>query len=60
MVYYEGESLASRLERGPLPIEEAARVAIEVARGPDTAHNAGITHRDIKPANVMLTPSGGV
>jgi serine/threonine protein kinase len=53
-----GESLAARLKRGPLPIDEALARAIEIARAIDSAHRAGIVHRDLKPGNVMLTPSG--
>ncbi|MCM2316518.1 MAG: serine/threonine protein kinase, partial [Thermoanaerobaculia bacterium] len=60
MTYYEGESLAKRIERGPIPVDEAAKIAIEVARGLGAAHQAGIVHRDVKPANVMLTTKGGV
>ncbi len=55
MAYYPGETLKKRLAHGPLPIEEAVRVAIHVAKGLERAHAAGITHRDVKPANVMIT-----
>ena len=58
MGYYEGETLKKRIERGPLPVEEALDIAIQVARGLGEAHAAGIVHRDIKPANVMLTKNG--
>jgi len=54
----EGESLRQRLSRGPLPLGEALRIAVEIARGLATAHAAGIVHRDVKPANVMITTSG--
>jgi Tol biopolymer transport system component len=54
----EGESLAARLRRGALPLDEALARAIEMARALDHAHGAGIIHRDLKPANVMLTPAG--
>lgn len=58
MAYYEGETLKERLERGPLPVDEARQLAIQVARGLVRAHEAGITHRDVKPANVILTRRG--
>ena len=57
---YEGETLRERLRRGPLPLAEARKVAIQVAQGLERAHEAGIVHRDIKPANVMLTRRGEV
>jgi Tol biopolymer transport system component/predicted Ser/Thr protein kinase len=58
MEYLEGESLADRLQKGPLPVEQAVRYAIEIAEALDTAHRQGIVHRDLKPGNVMLTKSG--
>jgi serine/threonine protein kinase/Tol biopolymer transport system component len=58
MELVDGETLADRLKRGPLPVELALRVAIEIADGLDHAHRAGITHRDLKPANIMLSRSG--
>jgi Tol biopolymer transport system component len=60
MQYLEGETLAARLARtkGPLPIEQALKIAIEIADALDKAHRGGITHRDLKPANIMLTKSG--
>ncbi len=58
MEYLEGETLAERLTRGPLPLDEVLRVAMEVSDGLDKAHRKGITHRDLKPANVMLTKEG--
>lgn len=54
----QGESLASRLKRGPMPVDEALARAIEIAGALSQAHRAGIVHRDLKPGNVMLTPSG--
>ena len=54
----EGESLRQRLARGPLPLAEVLRIAVEIARGLAAAHTAGIVHRDVKPANVMITTTG--
>ena len=58
MEYLEGETLAVRLARQPLPIPDAVRIAIEVAEALEHAHRHGLIHRDVKPANIMLTPSG--
>jgi eukaryotic-like serine/threonine-protein kinase len=58
MEYLEGETLAARLERGPLPLDHVLRLGVQIATALDKAHRAGITHRDLKPANVMLTKSG--
>ncbi|HZW76174.1 MAG TPA: protein kinase, partial [Caldimonas sp.] len=57
MQYLDGQTLAERLTRGPLPIDLALRIAIEIASALEHAHRAGIVHRDLKPANVMLTGS---
>jgi serine/threonine protein kinase len=58
MQYLEGETLADRITRGPLPIDELLRYGIEIASALDAAHRAGVVHRDLKPGNVMLTPTG--
>ena len=58
MEYLEGETLATRLMKGPLPLEQVLQYAIEIADALDKAHRKGITYRDLKPGNVMLTKSG--
>jgi len=58
MEYLEGETLAARLVKGPLPIDQVLKYAIEIADALDKAHRKGITHRDLKPGNIMLTKSG--
>ena len=58
MEYLEGESLADRLLRGPVPLKEALRIGVEIAAALERAHREGIVHRDLKPANVMLTKGG--
>jgi Tol biopolymer transport system component len=58
MEHLEGETLAKRLERGPIPQDDALRVGIQIADALDKAHRRGIVHRDLKPGNIMLTPSG--
>src|SRR6266498_2430151 len=58
MEYLEGETLADRLGRGPLPTEQVLRYGIEIADALDKAHRQGIVHRDLKPGNVMITKSG--
>jgi Tol biopolymer transport system component len=58
MEYLEGETLAARIERGPLDIDEALKVGIAIADALDKAHRRGVVHRDLKPSNVMLTATG--
>src|SRR2546422_3172491 len=58
MEYLEGQTLAHRLNKGALPVDQALGYAIEIADALDKAHRAGIVHRDLKPGNIMLTKSG--
>jgi Tol biopolymer transport system component len=58
MELIDGETLASRLARSPLPIADTIRFGAQIADALERAHRAGIAHRDLKPGNVMLTPSG--
>ena len=55
-----GETLAVRLERGPLSVTDAVAVCSQIARAVEAAHAKGIVHRDLKPANVMITSEGNV
>src|SRR6266436_526012 len=58
MEYLEGETLAHRLLKGSLPLEQVLQYAIEISDALDKAHRKGVTHRDLKPGNIMLTKSG--
>ena len=58
MEYLEGETLADRLGRGALPIDEVLRYGVQIADALEKAHRRGIVHRDLKPGNVMLTTEG--
>jgi len=58
MEFLEGESLADRLTKGPLPPDQLMRYAIQIADALDKAHRQGIVHRDLKPGNIMVTKSG--
>jgi serine/threonine protein kinase/Tol biopolymer transport system component len=60
MEYLEGQTLADRLQKGALPIEQVLKLGIEIADGLDTAHRVGVVHRDLKPSNVKITPDGVV
>ncbi|HEU5254374.1 MAG TPA: protein kinase [Vicinamibacterales bacterium] len=56
--YLEGETLAARLAKGPIPLDQVLAVAIQIADALNRAHRAGVIHRDLKPGNIMLTKSG--
>ncbi len=58
MEHLVGQTLAERLEKGPLPLEQVLTVATEIAEALSAAHRQGIIHRDLKPGNVMLTKGG--
>ncbi|WP_051979304.1 serine/threonine-protein kinase [Edaphobacter aggregans] len=53
----EGETLAKRLEKGPLPVDQVLKVGAQIADALDKAHRSGIVHRDVKPSNIVLTPT---
>ena len=56
--YVEGETLAERLGRGPLAIDDTMDLAIQIAEGIGAAHDRGVVHRDLKPGNIIVTPEG--
>ena len=58
MPHLDGQTLAARLEKGPLPLDQTLKIADAIADALDKAHRHGITHRDLKPANIMLTKAG--
>jgi len=60
MELVEGETLAQRIAKGVLPVEEALEVCRQIAEGVDAAHEKGVIHRDLKPANIKMTPDGKV
>ncbi len=56
----DGETLADRIKRGPIPVEEALKLALQIAEALEAAHEKGVIHRDLKPANIKITPDGKV
>ena len=60
MELVEGEDLSQILARRQLALEEALKIALQIAEGVESAHEKGIVHRDLKPANIKITPNGEV
>jgi Tol biopolymer transport system component len=60
MEFVDGEDLAARLKRGPIPVDDAIPIARQIAEALEDAHEHGVIHRDLKPANVKVTPDGAV
>ena len=58
MEYLEGQTLADRLRKGPLPLDQVLQIAAQITDALDTAHRHGVIHRDLKPGNIMLTKTG--
>src|ERR1700745_754305 len=58
MEFLEGETLADRLRKGPLPLQQVLKYGIEIGAGLEKAHRTGVVHRDLKPGNIMLTKTG--
>jgi serine/threonine protein kinase len=56
----EGGTLADRIKQGPITVEEALKLALQIAEGLEAAHEKGVIHRDLKPANIKVTPDGKV
>jgi len=56
----EGDTLADRIKRGPIPVEESLKLALQIAEALEAAHEKGVIHRDLKPANIKVTPDGRV
>jgi len=58
MEFVDGETMADRLKKGPLPVDQVLRAAVQIAEALDKSHRAGIVHRDLKPQNIMMTKEG--
>src|SRR5882672_7785558 len=60
MELVDGETLAERIKRGPIPVDESLAIAKQICEALEAAHEKGIIHRDLKPANIKITPDGKV
>ena len=60
MELIEGDTLADQIKRGPIPVEESLKLALQIAEALEAAHEKGVIHRDLKPANIKVTPDGKV
>jgi len=60
MEFVDGETLAEKIQRSPMPVDEVVRVAKQIAEAVEAAHERGVVHRDLKPANVNITPDGSI
>ena len=60
MELIEGETLEEKLKGGPLPVEDALRIGLQISEALEAAHEKSVVHRDLKPANVMMTRDGVV
>ena len=60
MELIEGDTLSDRIKTGPIPVEEALKLALQMAEALEAAHEKGVIHRDLKPANIKVTPEGKV
>jgi serine/threonine protein kinase len=56
----EGDTLAERIKAGPIPIEEALKLSLQISEALEAAHEKGVIHRDLKPANIKITPEGKI
>src|SRR5512136_2068534 len=56
----EGDTLADQIKKGPIPVEESLKLAMQIAEALEAAHEKGVIHRDLKPANIKVTPEGKV
>ena len=58
--FIKGPTLADKIVQGPIPVEDALKIALQIAEGLEAVHEKGVIHRDLKPANIKITPEGPV